>query len=57
MRATCMRYRSDFENEWNRGLLEIIRFLRTRSYVTMWQKLHTTMWQSPIKVVGADHAV
>ena len=41
----------------NLGLSEFVWFLRIRVVCYHVAKLHTTMWQSPIKVAGADHAV
>ena len=43
----------------NLGLSEFLWFLRTGVVLVCYNvaKLHTTMWQSPIKVAGADHAV
>ena len=50
-------YRLDFNNEQIRELSEFLWFLRIRVVCYHVAKLHTTMWQSPIKVAGADHAV
>ena len=57
--STCRSfwYRSDFNNERIRELSEFVWFLRIRVVCYHVAKLHTTMWQSPIKVAGADHAV
>ena len=50
-------YRLDFNNERIRELSEFVWFLRIRVVCYHVAKLHTTMWQSPIKVAGADHTV
>ena len=57
--STCRSfwYRLDFNNERIRELSEFVWFLRIRVECYHVAKLHTTMWQSPIKVAGADHAV
>ena len=57
--STCRSfwYRLDFNNERIRKLSEFLWFLRIRVVCYHVAKLHTTMWQSPIKVAGADHAV